>query len=241
MKIEVRDLSFSYSDNKILDKVSFSINSGENVVLIGSNGSGKSTLLKSLLGLKNTPENTILYGDKDITDNNNYLLDIGFVFQNPEDQFVHSIVEDELAFRMENIGMPRLKISTKIDEVLKTLNISELKNKKVNELSGGQMQKIALASQLALDNKILVLDEPTSMLDIKSAHDFNESLKLFKGMTLLRVTHKADEILTADRVLVLHNGKIISDTTPLKFFKDDKLMKICRIDKPISIIAKEKK
>lgn len=208
------------SEKRVIDDVSLSINEGEFICIIGKNGSGKSTLVKCLNALiLPTSGDVIVYGMN--TKDETHLIDIrrniGMAFQNPDNQIVASIVEEDVAFGMENLGLEPEEMNKRIDDALKTLGIESTRYEQTNKLSGGQKQKVSLAGILCMKSKILVLDEPTSMIDKNGRVDLlNKVLELNKKekITVILISHYIEEITYADRVLVMNEGKIILDDTP---------------------------
>lgn len=208
------------SEKRVIDDVSLSINEGEFICIIGKNGSGKSTLVKCLNALiLPTSGDVIVYGmnTKDETHLIEIRKNIGMAFQNPDNQIVASIVEEDVAFGMENLGLEPEEMNKRIDDALKTLGIESTRYEQTNKLSGGQKQKVSLAGILCMKSKILVLDEPTSMIDKNGRVDLlNKVLELNKKekITVILISHYIEEITYADRVLVMNEGKIILDDTP---------------------------
>lgn len=208
------------SEKRVIDDVSLSINEGEFICIIGKNGSGKSTLVKCLNALiLPTSGDAIVYGMN--TKDETHLIDIrrniGMAFQNPDNQIVASIVEEDVAFGMENLGLEPEEMNKRIDDALKTLGIESTRYEQTNKLSGGQKQKVSLAGILCMKSKILVLDEPTSMIDKNGRVDLlNKVLELNKKekITVILISHYIEEITYANRVLVMNEGKIILDDTP---------------------------
>ena len=208
------------SEKRVIDDVSLSINEGEFICIIGKNGSGKSTLVKCLNALiLPTSGDVIVYGMN--TKDETHLIDIrrniGMAFQNPDNQIVASIVEEDVAFGMENLGLEPEEMNKRIDDALKTLGIESTRYEQTNKLSGGQKQKVSLAGILCMKSKILVLDEPTSMIDKNGRVDLlNKVLELNKKekITVILISHYIEEITYANRVLVMNEGKIILDDTP---------------------------
>ena len=208
MKIDVKGLSIIYDGNEILKDISFNVSQGDHISILGKNGSGKSTFLKSLVNLTNVEKGTILVDGINIKESNDFLKSIGFLFQNPNDQFVTSDVKDELIFRMENISVPANEMDSKIEEVTKQLKIEHLIDRKISTLSEGEKQRVALASILIADKTILLLDEPTSMLDSYNSKLFNELINGLKDMTIILVTHKKSEMKNSDKVYELKDGSL---------------------------------
>ena len=223
--IKTQNLIFKYSANApVIKCVDLEIKEGEFVAVIGHNGSGKSTLAKLFNGLlKPTSGDVIVDGIN--TKNDETIFDVrktvGVVFPNPDNQLVASIVEDDVAFGAENIGLPREEIGKRIDFALKTVGMLDYKKSTPTKLSGGQKQRIAIAGVLAVMPKVLVLDESTAMLDPVGREEVMNvvsSLNKNEGMTVVAITHYMEEIVFADRVIVLNDGKVALEGTPLEIF-----------------------
>lgn len=216
--IEVKNVKYAYnhtSDDAVIaiNDVSFSIEEGEFVALVGHNGSGKSTLAKMLNGLIVPLDGDVLVDSMNTRDDNN-LFDIrkqiGVVFQNPDNQMVATIIEDDVAFGPENIGLPPSEISNRVDWALKAVGMEDYRKNMPFRLSGGQKQRVAIAGVLAIKPRILVLDESTSMLDPKGrAEVLNVVKRLNKEekITVVLITHYMDEATEADRIIILNHGK----------------------------------
>ena len=226
------------SNKRVIDDISLSINEGEFICIIGKNGSGKSTLVKCLnaLILPSAGDVTV-YGMN--TKDESHLIDIrkniGMAFQNPDNQIVASIVEEDVAFGMENLGLESSEMDKRIDEALDTLGILESRYSQTNKLSGGQKQKVSLAGILCMKSKILVLDEPTSMIDKNGRIDLlNKVYELNKkeGITVILISHYIEEITYADRVLVMNNGIIVNDDTPKNVVLKDDILKEAGVELP---------
>ena len=234
-KVNYEYTFLSDDDNEIkeaaLHDINLDINEGEFLCIIGRNGSGKSTLAKLLNGLILPTEGVVTCFGLNTKDENS-LLDIrkkiGMVFQNPDNQIVASLVEEDVAFGLENIGIETNEMRKRVDEALSLMGLSDYKASSPNKLSGGQKQRVALAGILAMKSKVIVLDEPTSMLDKKARQDvINTIVKLNKeeNITIILITHYMNEVLNADRVLLMDKGKIIKDTKPVELFKDTDIEK----------------
>lgn len=210
----------SVSKKRALDGISLSVNEGDFVCILGRNGSGKSTLAKCLNALVlPTSGDVEIYGIN--TKDEDRVIDIrknvGMAFQNPDNQIVASIVEEDVAFGMENLAIPSEEMARRIDESLKTLGISELREAMTSKLSGGQKQKVSIAGILAMKSKIIVLDEPTSMIDKNGRKDLLDRVKKLcveENITVILISHFVEEIVYADRVVVLGKGKLLMDGTP---------------------------
>ena len=212
--IQVENLAFSYQNNKVFKNLSFSIKKGEYLCIIGKNGSGKSTLAKLLAGLIFQQEGSIKIFGYD-TKNQKDLLEIrkliGIIFQNPENQIINTTVFDEVIFGLENLATPREKIKEIAENSLKSVALLEYKDRLTYQLSGGEKQRLAIASVLAMGTKILIFDEATSMLDPVGK---KEVLKLMKelnsqGKTIIHITHDRNDILEATEVIVLSKNSCI--------------------------------
>ena len=229
--IRFNNFSFRYNsrDDKILEDINLSIKSNEITVLAGPTGCGKSTLLRAIVGLIPNMYEGEYTGDVIVdgikirdAEIKEIAKRVGFVFQNPENQIFMFSVERDIAFGLENLGLEQEIIKKRISKIMKTLNITHLAKKAPHELSDGQKQRTALAGVLAMEPKILILDEPTSLLDPKTATEFMELInKLCKeeGMSIIIVEHRLDLVLKyADKLIVLSEGKVVSDDTPENVF-----------------------
>ena len=225
--LEVRSVSFSYDEKntgRTLNSVSFFVNKGERIAILGHNGSGKSTLTKILGGLLEPDEGSCLIDGVDIKEMEfrDLRSKIGMVFQDPENQIVAAMVEDDIAFAPENQGLPSEEIQLRVDKALEEANLLHKKNSSVAALSGGEKQRVALAGALAANVECLILDEPTAMLDPKGRLNVEKILKKIhaSGMTILQITHQieAENFDDFDRVLVLSKGEIIWQGTTLEFW-----------------------
>lgn len=209
--IKLDDIDFSYEEKTIFKKLSLTLEKGKFYTLLGKNGSGKSTLLKLILGIEK-PKNGEIYIDNiNLRANlSECQKQIGMVFQNPDEQIVTDIIEEEIAFSMENYGLESKAMLKKIDELLLEIGFEGRNDEKVSKLSGGEKQRLCIASALALDPKILILDEATSMLDPHNRKIILTLLKKLKekGMTIVLITHHLKEIEYCDEVLLLKNGEI---------------------------------
>lgn len=219
----------SAGDRLALDDVSFTIGDGEFVAIIGTNGSGKSTLAKHFNALLLPTDGKIFVDGLDTADEKNLWnvrSNVGMVFQNPDSEIVAAIVEDDVAFGLENLGIAPEKIRERVDLALDDVNMSDYKNFAPSKLSGGQKQRIAIAGVIAMRTKIIVLDEPTAMLDPQGRREILQMIKKLhaQGLTIILITHFMEEAAQAQRVLVMERGKIICDGTPHEIFTDIKGM-----------------
>lgn len=227
--IEVVDISYKYfNEDKslVLQNFNLSINKGEFITILGHNGCGKSTLVKHFNAIYLPILGEVFVGDFN-TKNENELLSIrqnvGMVFQNPDNQIVSTIVEEDVAFALENLGVPPEIIREKIDLAMKKTGIYEFKDKSINSLSGGQKQRVAIAGVLAMMPSFIVLDEPTSMLDPIGRKEVIETLLHLNkehNITIILITHYMSEAVKSDRVIVMNNGKIVMDDSPNKVFSN---------------------
>lgn len=232
--IKLENVSFLYEGEtqprKIIDGLNLSIERGSFTVILGHNGSGKSTLAKLCNGLLKPTEGQVTVDGIDTMDEAQELdvkRRVGMVFQNPDNQLVASVVEEDVAFGPENLGVEPLEIRKRVDEALKAVDMYEFRESAPHHLSGGQKQRIAIAGVLAMKPECIVLDEPTAMLDPKGRAEILETvLKLNReqGITVVLITHFMEEAEQADRVLVLSGGKIIADGTPQNVFSQDELL-----------------
>lgn len=245
--IEVKNISFGYDSDDdfeskkiVLNDLSLSINKGEFVALLGHNGSGKSTLAKMFNGILYPSEGSVTVCGMN-TKNDDTLLEVrkkvGLVLQNPDNQLVASIVEEDVAFGPENLGLEPQEIRRRVDEALKAVDMYEYRRHAPHKLSGGQKQRIAIAGIIAMEPDCIVLDEPTAMLDPqgrKEVMDTIVKLNREKGITIILITHYMDEAALAERLVVLDNGKILLDGTPRDVFSEVELLKRHSLDVPQS-------
>lgn len=239
--IEIQNVSYAYEDAaaKALNNVSLTINDGEFVAVVGHNGSGKSTLAKHLNALLLPTEGKVLVDGMDTADEADTLSirqRVGMVFQNPDNQLVTTIVEEDVAFGPENIGVPGNEIRTRVDRALAAVGMEKYAHSAPNMLSGGQKQRIAIAGMLAMQPKVLVLDVATAMLDPKGRRDIIDLVtKLHKenGITVVMITQYMEEAIGADRVAVMSGGELILEGTPKEVFSQDELLHKHRLDVPV--------
>ena len=228
--IQVKDVVFRYDGEEnlppVLNGTTLDIVEGSFVVILGHNGSGKSTLAKHLNGILTPDEGCILVDGMDTRDETK-LLDIrrtvGMVFQNPDNQMVASVVEDDVAFAPENLGFPPDEIRARVDEALKLVDMYDYRLHSPHLLSGGQKQRVAIAGVIAMRPRCIVLDEPTAMLDPAGRHEVIDTIKRLcreNGITIVLITHHMNEAVDADRVFVMSNGKVVSSGTPREVFSN---------------------
>ncbi|HDP70168.1 MAG TPA: energy-coupling factor transporter ATPase [Actinobacteria bacterium] len=240
--IEISNLTHVYEqvDREIiaLKDLSLNIREGEFVVFVGRNGSGKSTLAKHLNGLLLPTSGSVkIDGFETSLEENLWKIRqrVGMIFQNPDNQIVATVVEEDVAFGPENLGVPREEIRRHIDEALRSVHMSEYARFEPHLLSGGQKQRVAIAGVLAMEPKYLVLDEPTSMLDPKGKREVIEIIqKLNKeqGVTVILVTHSIEESIYADRIVGIGRGQIVLDASPRDFFGETELLEGLGVDMP---------
>ncbi len=231
-----------------LDGVDLDVRQGEFVAILGHNGSGKSTLAKHLNVLLMPESGTLWVDGRDAQDADN-LWDIrqntGMVFQNPDNQIIASVVEEDVAFGPENIGVPTQEIWKRVEKSLKSVGMIQYREHSPNRLSGGQKQRVAIAGVMAMEPKCIVLDEPTAMLDPngrKEVLDAVEQLNREKGVTVILITHYMEEVTRADRIYVMDNGKVVMQGTPRAIFSQVETLKSYRLDVPqITLLAYELK
>lgn len=227
--IEVKNVNYSYSGQEeekkdILSDFSVSFERGSFTAILGHNGSGKSTLARLLNGLNKPNSGSVSVNGLDTSDEKNDIeikKTVGLVFQNPDNQIIASVVEEDVAFGPENLGIEPTEIRKRVDDALKTVDMYDYRLYAPHNLSGGQKQRVAIAGILAMQPQCLVLDEPTAMLDPKGRQDvINTVYRLNEesGITVILITHYMEEAVNADRVIVMNDGKIISDATPRETF-----------------------
>lgn len=241
--IKVQNVSFAYSREegsepvKAIDGISFEIEAGSFTAIIGKNGSGKSTLAKNLNGLLLPTEGDILVADYNTKDDA-HIWDVrqtaGMVFQNPDNQLVSAIVEDDVAFGPENLGVDPQEIRQRVDLALEAVNMGQFKNKAPHLLSGGQKQRIAIAGVVAMKPRCIIFDEPTAMLDPKGRKEIMAIIDELhrEGITVVLITHFMEEAVRADRVIIMNEGKILLDGTPAEVFSQGALIKSVNLDVP---------
>ncbi len=240
--IEFKQVSYAYEQDapQALRGVDLVINEGEFVAIIGHNGSGKSTLAQHINALYRPDEGVVLVDGMDTADQANLFAirsTAGMVFQNPDSQMVASIVEDDIAFGPENLMLEREEISQRIDEVLDMVSMQRYRRADPSVLSGGQKQRIAIASILAMHPKILILDEPGSMLDPRGRRGIRRIARQLndEGLTVVLITHFLEEAVAADKVVVMHEGSIALQGTPQEVFTQRGRLLALQMDVPYAV------
>ncbi len=238
--IQFDNVHFTYPGDELesLCGVTLSIERGSFVAVLGHNGSGKSTLAKHMNAILVPDQGRVLVGNTDTADEE-HILDVrrrvGMVFQNPDNQLVANVVEDDVAFAPENLGVEPKEIRRRVNEALRQVGMYEYCMYAPHLLSGGQKQRVAIAGVIAMQPEIIVLDEPTAMLDPQGRREVVETVTALcreKGMTVILITHHMDECIGADRLLVMSNGSLIADGTPGEVFADIGLMESEGLDVP---------
>lgn len=254
--VKTEDLTFEYirrdedgnveSIHRALDKVSLDVKEGDFICVLGANGSGKSTFAKHLNSILLPTEGTVWIDGMDSKDEEK-LLQIrqtaGMVFQNPDNQIIGQVVEEDVAFGPENMGIETSKIRERVDEALASVGMMEYAKKSPNKLSGGQKQRVSIAGVLAMHPKCIVLDEPTAMLDpsgrkevIKAIRQLNKN----EGITIILITHYMEETIYSDKIFVMHQGKIAMEGTPREIFTRVEELKEYKLEVPkITLLAYE--
>ena len=242
--ISIKNIHFNYQDQdtrEALSDVSLDVYEGEWLAIIGHNGSGKSTLAKMMNGLLEVSSGEIYIDGQLLTEDTVYEArrKVGMVFQNPDNQFVGTTVEDDIAFGLENIGMPRDEMVRKINTSLEMVRMTKFKEKEPARLSGGQKQRVAIAGMIALAPKVVILDEATSMLDPQGRYEVISTIQQLhkeKGITVISITHDLDEAAQADRVLLMEGGKVNRIGKPSEIFE----MGTALVDKGLDVPFSEK-
>lgn len=246
--IETKNLSFIYreedmesgeiKEEKVLKDINIEIEKGSFTAVLGHNGSGKSTLAKHFNAILLPSGGKVYVKGMDTADENNIFnirQSAGMVFQNPDNQMVAALVEDEVAFAPENLGVEPKEIRRRVDECLEIVNMTKYARSSPSKLSGGQKQRVAIASVLAMNPEILILDEPTAMLDPKGRSEVIKTIKMLneeKDITVVLITHYMDEAAQADRTVVIDDGEIVLDGTPKEVFKNVEKLKSLGLDVP---------
>ena len=246
--IETKNLSFIYreedmesgeiKEEKVLKDINIEIEKGSFTAILGHNGSGKSTLAKHFNAILLPSGGKVYVKGMDTADENNIFnirQSAGMVFQNPDNQMVAALVEDEVAFAPENLGVEPKEIRRRVDECLEIVNMTKYAQSSPSKLSGGQKQRVAIASVLSMNPEILILDEPTAMLDPKGRSEVIKTIKMLneeKDITVVLITHYMDEAAQADRTVVIDDGEIVLDGTPKEVFKNVEKLKSLGLDVP---------
>ena len=243
--LKVENLTFRYEKEDVLKNVSFVVNKGEYVSLIGKNGSGKSTLAKIIMRILIQNEGKIYFNNVELNDNNiEYLKsNVGIVFQNPDNQFIGGTVEDDIAFGLENRNIPTKEMKELVKEYSKKVGMEKYLEKTPDELSGGQKQRVALAGVLALSLKVIILDEATSMLDPEGKEEIKQLIFEMKKndpeLTIISITHDIEEAYLSDKVIILSEGKIIKNNIPSEVFKNKEEILNLGLDIPFVLKIKD--
>ena len=223
---------------RAVDGVSFEVQKGDFVAILGHNGSGKSTLAKHINALLTPSEGTLWVNGMDTSDEDR-LWDVrqsaGMVFQNPDNQIIGSIVEEDVGFGPENMGVPTEEIWQRVEESLKAVNMLKYRHHSPNRLSGGQQQRVAIAGVVAMHPKCIVLDEPTAMLDPNGRKEVIRAVRALnqvEDITVILITHYMEEVIYADKVLVMDDGKVVMQGTPREIFSQVETLKAYRLDVP---------
>ncbi len=233
--IEVKNVSYRYDDRAALDGIDLTIDDGEFVAIIGANGSGKSTLAKNLNGLLLPTEGRVLVDGIDTRDDVwSVRARVGMVFQNPDNQIVGAVVEDDVAFGPENLGVEPLEIRRRVDEALSTVGMLEYRGAAPHKLSGGQKQRVAIAGVLAMRTKCIVFDEATAMLDPRGRSEVLSTIEDLhrRGLTIVMITHHMDEAARASRVIVMDGGRIVKLGSAREIFSDVRWLKKIGLEVP---------
>jgi energy-coupling factor transport system ATP-binding protein len=256
--IKVKDLVYEYirRDDEgnvsgittAVDNVSLDIKQGDFVAVLGHNGSGKSTLAKHLNAILYPTEGTVWVDGKDTKDEE-YIWDIrqtaGMVFQNPDNQIIGQIVEEDVGFGPENMGVPTKEIWERVEESLKAVGMYEFRKSSPNKLSGGQKQRVSIAGVIAMHPKCIVLDEPTAMLDPQGRREVIRAVRALndvENITVILITHYMEEVIYADKVYVMDDGKVTLEGTPREVFSQVERLKELRLDVPqVTLLAHELK
>ncbi|WP_251553902.1 energy-coupling factor ABC transporter ATP-binding protein [Neobacillus muris] len=240
--VSLKEVSFQYDeqDRKALKSVSFDIFEGEWLAIVGHNGSGKSTMAKLLNGLQFPNEGEIIVTGTKLNEETIWEIrrKIGMVFQNPDNQFVGTTVQDDVAFGLENMGIPREEMVERVKDALKKVKMDAFLDQEPHHLSGGQKQRVAIAGVLALRPSIIILDEATSMLDPRGREEVLETVRALKDeklLTVISITHDLEEAAKADRMIVMNKGEVYREGTPEEIFSmDDELIQL-GLDIPFSV------
>ena len=238
-KLEIKNLCFSYTDDKlVIDDISFAVEKGSFVAVLGHNGSGKSTLAKLIVGLLEKKSGQIFFDDEEMDKKTIKKLQskTALVFQNPDNQFIGATVEDDIAFGLENKQFPHDKMQEEINYFAESVNMLDYLKKEPSNLSGGQKQRVALAGALILRPEILILDEATSMLDPKGKSTVRKVIDRIHQdnpeLTIISITHDIDEALLTDQVFILSKGKLVDSGKPQEILRDRKKLLSLKLEQP---------
>ena len=239
--IEIKNLSFEYREGtRTINNISFDIFEGEYVAILGHNGSGKSTIAKLIIGLLEKLSGSITVNGIELTLENLYKVrdNIGIVFQNPDNQFIGATVRDDIAFGLENNCVPQNQMDEIINNYASKVDMQDFLDHEPTKLSGGQKQRVAIAGILAMNPKIIILDEATSMLDPIGKREINNLVRKLnkeKTMTIISITHDIEEAKNADRIIVMNNGKVIAIGKPQEILSDEKSLLKYELDIPFAL------
>ena len=229
-----------------LDHVNLDVKAGQFIAILGHNGSGKSTLAKHINALLTPTEGVIWVDGMDVLDEDNTIpirKTAGMVFQNPDNQIIASVVEEDVGFGPENIGVPTEEIWTRVNQSLEAVDMGKYRKHSPNKLSGGQKQRVAIAGVMAMRPKCIILDEPTAMLDPNGRKEVLEAvsdLNRREGVTVILITHYMEEVVHADKVYVMDNGEVVMQGTPREIFSQVETLKEYRLDVPqVTLLAHE--
>ena len=243
--IEVKNLTYAYSEEgNAVEDVSFKIEEGSYTTIIGHNGSGKSTLAKMLAGLLAPKSGKIVIDSMDLNEENlpKIRQELGIVFQNPDNQFIGSTVKDDIAFGLENRRVPSADMEKIIEEYIEKVNLTKFMNSEPHNLSGGQKQRVAIAGVMAMQPKIIIFDEATSMLDPKGKKEIKKlmyDLAASDQFTIISITHDIEEVMQSDDCIVLNKGRLFMHDVPEKVFEKSEQLKKIDLDVPFVVQVKE--
>ncbi|BBE29876.1 energy-coupling factor transporter ATP-binding protein EcfA1 [Tepiditoga spiralis] len=235
MILKCENINYNYGKRKVINNVSLGIKKGQFTGIVGDNGSGKSTLMKILSGILFDYNGKVFFENEELNEKNR--IKIGYIFQNPENQIVGVTIEEDVAFGMENMGVPRKEMIKKIQWALSIVGMSGFEKRDPNTLSGGQKQRLAIASILAMDPEVIFMDEPTTMLDPVGRLEVYTVIKKLVELkkTVVIASHHSQDLRDVERIIALKNGKIIFDGNKNNFYKTNKL----NIEEPIEIRTKK--
>ncbi|WP_066390154.1 energy-coupling factor ABC transporter ATP-binding protein [Neobacillus mesonae] len=240
--VSLKEVTFQYDgqERNALNHVSFDIYDGEWLAIVGHNGSGKSTMAKLLNGLQFPNEGEIIVCGNKLNEESIWDIrrEIGMVFQNPDNQFVGTTVQDDVAFGLENMGIPREEMVQRVEDSLKKVKMDQFLHQEPHHLSGGQKQRVAIAGVLALRPAIIILDEATSMLDPRGREEVLETVRTLKdekSLTVISITHDLEEAAKADRIIVMNKGEVFREGTPEEIFSMDEQLIQLGLDIPFSV------